>query len=254
MANSAFWFRLCRVRLSAVSLLALIRHGQARVGGPDYDVLSERGIEQAALIGSAWAALHAPWHALYMGPRRRHRDTVEHMRSGARRHGVELPEAQPVDAFDEVSIAPLIAQALSRVLPSCPDLLQQLGAGELDDEARAALKHVGGILDNLFMRWARGESFEGVETFEDFTLRVQRALREVMRREGRGRRVLVITSGGPVSVCMRLALGLSPEKAVSLLRSLANASITELHYTPDRMGIARFNSVGHLPPDIVTIL
>jgi broad specificity phosphatase PhoE len=235
-----------------VSLLALVRHGQARIDASDYDVLSALGIEQSQHLGRGWVAPHRPFDALYMGPRRRHRETATHLREAASAAGVELPSPEILEGFDEVDTRPLFAQVMTRVMPGYPRFREQLANGALDDDGKTALRHVGGMLRNLYVRWAAGESIDGIEPYADFSGRVQESLRDLMKREGRKRRVLLVTSGGPIGVCLRIALGLSVDKAVSLMGSVANASVTEMHYTEDRFGLTSFNVTAHLPPALVT--
>ncbi|MCB1888841.1 MAG: histidine phosphatase family protein, partial [Rhodocyclaceae bacterium] len=59
-----------------MSVLTLVRHGQASFAGDRYDALSPRGIEQARALGAWWAERSAGWNTVLQGPRRRHIDTA----------------------------------------------------------------------------------------------------------------------------------------------------------------------------------
>jgi broad specificity phosphatase PhoE len=59
----------------------LIRHGQASFGKADYDQLSERGIQQAQLLGKFWRSC-ASVDRLYLGDLLRHSQTAEHFLGG----------------------------------------------------------------------------------------------------------------------------------------------------------------------------
>ena len=89
-----------RSTVALVSRLLLVRHGQASVNGPDYDVLSELGAEQARALGARWAAEHAVGRltidAFYRGPQRRHDETATHLRAAAAEGGLELTELTAV--------------------------------------------------------------------------------------------------------------------------------------------------------------
>jgi len=59
-----------------VGALHLIRHGQASWGADDYDLLSETGERQAALLGMAWEASGWAPTAAVSGSMRRHTQTA----------------------------------------------------------------------------------------------------------------------------------------------------------------------------------
>jgi broad specificity phosphatase PhoE len=77
---------------------------------------------------------------------------------------------------------------------------------------------------------------------------VTRGLRAVMAAEGRGRRALVVTSGGPIAVAVRLALGLGDEVTLRLAWVVGNASTTELRWRGEEVSLFGFNHLHHLPP------
>jgi broad specificity phosphatase PhoE len=235
-----------------VSSLVLVRHGQASLHGDDYDVLSERGAEQSRELGRFWAERER-FDAIYVGPQRRHRETEAALREGAAERGLELPPAQVLEGLAEMDAASVFGAAMARVSPSCPDLRERLASGDLDEVAQTALHHMAGIVAKLIERWAGGEDVApGMEPFADFEQRVVESLQAVMKAERRGRRVAVITSGGPICLAVRLALKITPERAVGLMTVLANASVSELLFRESQLTLARFNAVDHLPRRLMT--
>jgi broad specificity phosphatase PhoE len=230
-----------------MSSLLLVRHGQASAHAEDYDVLSDIGARQASITGSALAKWVDRVDAVYRGPRRRHRDTLAHLTEAAAAAGLQLPEPTITDELDEMEVGRLFHEAMDRVLPTCPDLREQLATQQIRDDGRAALKHLGGVVSKYMERWASGEDLGlGLEPFDAFTKRVQAGLHHIMKNEQRGRRVLVVTSGGPISVAVRLALGVEARRSMALLAALANASLTELRYTEHDLSVEFYNHYSHL--------
>src|SRR5690606_13787835 len=158
-----------------------------------------------------------------------------------------------LDGMGEMDAAAVFAQAMARVTPSCPDLRQRLATGDLDDNAQQALGHMAGIVGKLIERWAGGEDVAPeMESFGAFENRVVESLQEVMKRERRGRRVVIVTSGGPICVALRLALKITPQRAVGMMTVLGNASVSELLFRESQLTLARFNATDHLPKHLFT--
>lgn len=233
-----------------------MRHGQASVNGPDYDVLSALGAEQARALGGRWAAEHAAGRltidAFYRGPQRRHAETARHLRAAAAEAGLETPEPEVVEEMAEIDMQALLVEARSRVLPSAPDLTAQLATGELDATSKRAMRHMMGIFAKMLERWGRGERFDGVEPFDDFTARVRRGLTAITRAQGRGKTVAVVTSGGPICASCYTAMAMPADRAVELMIMAVNGSVTELVYTESKLSLRRFNDHGFMPPGLVT--
>lgn len=79
--------------------ILLVRHGQASFGKRDYDALSERGHEQARVLGRALAEQGVVPDLVVRGGLRRHEETVAGMLTGL---GESIPEQVDVgwDEFD----------------------------------------------------------------------------------------------------------------------------------------------------------
>lgn len=228
-----------------VSRLLLIRHAQASFGSANYDVLSSLGIEQARCLGAHLASRAYTIDALYTGPAERHRDTAAHLRAAAAESGVDVAEPSVVDALDEYPALPLLERWLPKLGSERPEIARALtDAGTPAAIASRALEYIS-------LAWAQGELDTGdLESYEQFERRIDGALTSLREREGRGRTVAVVTSGGPVAMAVRHALDLAPRKTLELAWVVANASLTELRYRdPIAASLIAFNRIPHLTPD-----
>ena len=65
-----------------MSILHLVRHGQASFGAEDYDNLSPKGIQQSIELGKALAKQQSTFDHIIVGPHRRHIQTFEGIKEG----------------------------------------------------------------------------------------------------------------------------------------------------------------------------
>jgi broad specificity phosphatase PhoE len=229
-----------------VSSLLVIRHGQASIGADDYDVLSHLGIEQSRRLGGHLAGHGEQLDSAFVGPRKRQRDTVAHLRSAAAEQGVTYPEPEVLEALDELPAFELVRVGLPQLVERDPEA-KRLAENE---DGRA----LGRLFDLLLFRWAQGEiAAPDIETFQQFEARVSAAFAEIMRRSGRGKRVAVVTSAGPTSIALRLALGLSERKTCELMNLVANSAMTELRLRETELSLSLFNAVPHLTRELITL-
>lgn len=235
-----------------MSIVSLIRHGQASFAADEYDELSPLGIVQARRVGQWLAGARPRISALYSGPRRRQLDTARYMRESAGALGVALPEIVMREELDELPVRPILAASLPELIGDDPRLLSLARSGNFK-EARAGIS--GEVLlaavQRAIRKWAEGKLvIDGVESPESFVARVERVLAEVAAA---GDEVAVVTSGGPIAVCLVRTGELRLEQAFERAMRLANASITELDIAAAAaVTVLPGNPVAHLPPDEVT--
>lgn len=229
-----------------MSSLLLIRHGQASFGAEDYDVLSARGAEQSRALGRHLAASGTRIDAVYVGPRRRHADTARHLAEAAAEAGAPLPAPSAIAELDEFPAIEMLRLWLPKLAASDPALAAAVAAG---DPGRAALAAFGTVT----RAWAAGELEAGeIESFAVFAARVQRGLDAIMAAEGRGRQVLVVTSGGPISIAVRGCLDLGEQATLKVALALANGSTTEIKWRAGETTLFSYNHVHYLPRDLLT--
>lgn len=241
------------VRSPAMPRLFLIRHGQASfqaLTADEYDVLSDLGRRQAEALGRHLATRRRTFQQVWAGPLRRQRRTAELMIEAAGLSGHELPEVQEhagLTEYDAFGILHRVLEAPDRLAADLQDRLR-LDDGRPRDRATftAAIK-------TLMLRWAREElDLDGetpIEPYAAFEARVLAALDDIVRGLGRGEEAAVVTSGGPIGVALRRALGVDVDRTIELAWTVQNASFHELLARPGALGLVRFNNVAHLEPE-----
>ncbi|MEO8705024.1 MAG: histidine phosphatase family protein [Kofleriaceae bacterium] len=226
--------------------LFLIRHGQASYGEADYDKLSTRGKAQAEALGRFLAG--ARLDAVYAGPLRRQRETIEFAAATAK----NLPAPTTLDALAEYPAFEMLQHLMPRLVAEDPKfaVLQTAPTPRLLDEA----------FHSILGRWSRDEWFvEGVERVGDFVGRVRGGLDRVIRAAGSGARIACVTSAGPIGVAVGLAFGIPDDRMVRTSIVIRNASITEFAFRskgfdwqPDQLSLVTFNVTSHLPEELNT--
>ena len=231
-----------------MSVLVLVRHGQASFLQSDYDRLSALGERQSRMLGSYWAAQSARFDDVVTGPRVRQIGSAQLAAEAYAPCGMDLPAARVVDELDEYDsggvvgvLVPRLIQADQHVAVLADQYNQSKGSAE---EYRAFQR----MFEAVMKAWVRGQiASPEIGSWQQFKGRVLQGLAGIIDRNNRGRRVAVFTSGGPISVAVQLALGLSDEKALEINWALRNGSITEFLFTRDRFTLDAFNGLPHLP-------
>ena len=205
--------------------LVLVRHAQASFGADDYDKLSELGWRQSRWLGEYFAERAIEFDRVVRGSLRRHAETLVGIAEGAGR---------PIDGVEDARLNEYDAQAL---------LTAHL-KGEARPQGGDRREHFR-ILREAMYAWTDG-TLSGAphEPFSDFRNRVLAAL--AAAREGRAKRVLVVSSGGPISTVLADVLGMPLRGVVDLNLQTRNTGITELQAGTNRIHCVSFNNVPHL--------
>src|SRR3990172_4123936 len=99
-----------------MSMLALVRHGQASFFSDNYDQLSPLGEQQARLLGEYWVRRGAKFDEVYTGPRVRQIETAALAGEAFAKAGLPWPEPRFLEEFDEHQVDRLIKLAMPRVV------------------------------------------------------------------------------------------------------------------------------------------
>jgi broad specificity phosphatase PhoE len=220
-----------------MSVLYVIRHGQASFGQGDYDRLSDMGREQSRILGSYLKEQGIAFDAAYCGTMRRQSGTAE-LVLGQLDSAPGLTVLPQINEYDSESIMLALMPSLLEDEPHLTDLVSKLRS-----DRRAFQK----LYEGTMLRWISGRyDGGGFESWQDFHKRVARGIAQVRAENGRGRTAALFTSGGPISGVMRMALGLSDEMALRLTWIIRNASLSSFLYNDEMLTLSQFNRTGHL--------
>ena len=231
--------------------LILVRHGQASFFGADYDELSALGRRQAEALGTHWARTGVVFEAACIGPRRRHRQTLECVASAYRAEGLGFPAPLELAELDEHHGPAIIKAALGEDPTTAALASASIATG--DATAReAAVREFFTHYNTIMREWARGaHALPGVESWAEFRARTLTALDLLC--EGAGGARVAFTSGGFVSSAVGWLLGLDEDRVIDISLVLSNTALTEVGWSARRRRLVSFNALPHLPdPQAVT--
>jgi broad specificity phosphatase PhoE len=213
--------------------LYLVRHGQASFGAADYDQLSDLGHRQSVRLGEWFAHQGIRFDGLIAGTLKRHKQTLAGILEGMDRAGEHL-DWDGLNEYDsEAVIAAIHPHPLEK--PTSPEMY----------------RHHFRLLRDGLAQWMAGVvSPRGMPAYRDWAAGVSGALDHV-RANHYGQKVLVVTSGGPISTAVGHVLGTSPETTIELNLRIRNTAVTEFAFTPKRHMLVTFNTLPHLDaPDL----
>jgi broad specificity phosphatase PhoE len=227
--------------------LFLVRHAQASFLEQNYDKLSGRGEAQARLLGEYWVQRKVVFDRVAMGPRVRQQDTARLIGDEYRKFGLEFPEPLMLSEFDEYQGEVVLERSLPQLLKidqTIRDLHTEFQSASDSARKRATFQK---LFEAVLGRWVDGAiPLSGVETWSEFCSRVNSGLTKFLAPAGRGERVAIVTSGGPIAVAMQRALNLSPQHTLEVSWMSRNCSWSEFLYSKDRFTLSAFNSHPHL--------
>ena len=232
----------------------MVRHGQASWRDADYDQLSARGQEQARLLGVHWAQKNLLFDRAYVGPCRRHRQTLDEIAAVYRERGLLWPEPIELPGLDEYPGQLVLKHALPTLFEQEPGLPHPPSA--LDRNSELVQRQYLKLFQKVIRDWVRGEMHvPALGSWRDFRARVEGALQTMLAVDGRKKLIAAFTSGGPVAAGLGFALGIDDEKTLELSWLVKNTACTEFLFSAGRFSLATFNSHPHLAnQDLLTYI
>lgn len=207
--------------------LYLVRHGQASLGADDYDQLSELGARQAQRLGEHWRALDLRFDAVITGTLKRHTQTLAGIQQG-------------LDTAHRASLWPGLNEYDSEAIIGC------VHAGPLSKPTTPeGYRDHFRLLRQGLQAWMRGQAQpQGMPRHAEFLQGITAALDHI--RQHHDGNVLVVSSGGPISMAVGHVLNLGIDGVIELNMRMRNSSVSEFHFSPKRHSVVSFNTLPHL--------
>src|SRR2546423_380887 len=235
-----------------MSRLFLVRHGQASFLEQNYDKLSAIGERQSRLLGNHWAQRRVCLHRVYSGPRSRQIETARIVGEGYRNAGVPWPQVQVIQDFDEYAGDSVLDASLPGLAENNPDIrdLQHAFLCAVGPEDKH--KTFQRLFEIVIGQWVAGEiTVANVESWAEFSARVNRGLAQIAANGSPGEDVAIFTSGGPIGIAMQRGLDLSPRNTLKVAWMVRNCSWSEFLFSGDRFTLSSFNASPHIDDPVL---
>ena len=215
-----------------MSVVYLVRHGQASFGTDDYDRLSELGKDQSRITGEHLAAQQVAPVRLIHGEMLRQRQTAE---------GIQAGLGSALDPQIDTGWNEYQAWELTDALD------------DTDPRAQQDSKIFQAELERGAARWASGEHDEDYsESFDQFTTRVDRALDDACANLKSGETTVIVSSAGAIAWTAARLLGGGFDQWMAFNRVTVNTGITRIITGRSGTSLTSFNEHGHQSPERVT--
>ena len=211
--------------------LYLVRHGQASFGAADYDNLSDLGHQQSLALGRYFQSKGLLFDAVFAGTLKRHAQTYAGIAQGMAADRPALLRSGLNEYDSEAVVSAIHPEPLST-----------------DRTPENYRKHFRLLRDGL-AAWMEGVAQpKGMPPYPEFVKGIADVLDEVRTQFGAkdDAKILVCSSGGPISTAVGHVLGLVPATTIELNLRIRNTSITEFAFTPKRHMLVTYNTLPHL--------
>jgi len=222
-----------------MSELFLVRHAQASFGTGDYDRLSELGHRQARWLGEYFRFRGLTFDRVICGEMRRHRETAAGIFEGL---GQAADRLDTDACWNEFDFDRIVQAYLGQYPDDPPD--PAAPAGDFARTLRRALE-----------AWSEDRLKVTLpERWGEFEARVERGLRAMASSPGGERRILLVSSGGPIAMALRQVLQAPASAMVHMNLQLRNSSYSHVYFNARAVHLAGqfvghfagFNHVPHL--------
>jgi broad specificity phosphatase PhoE len=209
--------------------LYLVRHGQASFGAENYDELSSSGFAQCRWLGEYFVQAGLSFDRVVTGTMRRHAQTAYALLTAMGGQPVEIVQDAGLNEYDFHALFSALGES-----GLAPGLL-----------AESPMKHFYKGLKQVLLLWSEHKLPGRVpESWGRFQARVERA-RLAIQRMG-GKRVLVVSSGGPIAVFAQQVLQAPAAAAIALNMQIRNSSVSQYVLNDRAMSLVTFNTLPHL--------
>lgn len=217
-----------------MSLMHLVRHGQASAGTDNYDRLSSIGQEQSRILGQWWLMQGFSPKAAFHGTLERQRDTATLSLKALEQNNQVPPMSEHVglNEYDHRVVEAHFAAEHTDYEPEAMNFDEYLG---------------------VLSRWRDylpDEANQQIEPWSEFKKRGWETLKELTQHADHeaehDAEFVFFTSGGVIATVFSTVLNLDFEHTVNLIWRIRNTSITTFSLSNDTAQLVEFNSIAHL--------
>ena len=210
-----------------MTIIHLVRHGQASFGKEDYDNLSEIGFEQSFRLGQYFKTLNVNFDKILVGTLKRQIQTYNQIIKSYDK-SIDYESTPLLNEYDVKSV--LMGFVKGRCLTK----------DELHDQ-----KIHFNLLRSAVAAWSENKISHYVnETWYEFDERAQKCLKIINNTKPKS--ILVVSSGGTISMILKQILSLPPSQFVNLHFQILNSSYSKITISKFGMSLSLFNSIAHL--------
>ena len=210
-----------------MTIIHLVRHGQASFGKKDYDNLSEIGLEQAFRLGQYFKTLNINFDKILVGTLKRQIQTYNQIIKSYDK-SIDYESTPLLNEYDVKSV--LMGYVKGRCLTK----------DELHDQ-----KIHFNLLRSAVAAWSENKISRYVnETWYEFDERAQKCLKIINNTKPKS--ILVVSSGGTISMILKQILSLPSYQFVNLHFQIFNSSYSKIIISEFGMSLSLFNSIAHL--------
>jgi broad specificity phosphatase PhoE len=230
-----------------MGILFLVRHAQASFLEQNYDKLSALGEAQARHLGEYWARRKIVFDRVCAGPCVRQNDTLRLVSDAYHKASLKFPDPLMLPEFDGYQGEAVLEHSLPGLIENDQSIRALHAAFQSASDLAGRRTTFQKLFEAVIGKWVRGAICPpGVETWLEFCSRVNSGLAKFLSAGGRGERVAIFVSGGPIAVAMPRALQLSPKSTLQVSWMSRNSSWSELLYAAERLTLSSFNSHVHI--------
>lgn len=235
-----------------MSMMTLIRHGQASFFASDYDQLSSLGEEQSRLLGRFWGSYGYRIDEVYTGPRLRQQQTAELIGESFRQAGGDWPNPVVLAGLDEYDLQGFIQHLAPALADRNSHFASLVEAYQQSLPQPDRVRSFQSMFEQLLLDWqSETVPMANVESWTEFRQRVEKTIQQIQKTAPQSCRVAVVTSGGFIGTAVQSTLASPDRTALELNWRVRNSSLTEFVFTRDRLTLDSFNAVPHLPEPVL---
>ncbi|MBF0395588.1 MAG: histidine phosphatase family protein [Desulfobacterales bacterium] len=221
--------------------LYMIRHGQASFGKDNYDKLSDLGEHQAKLLAAYFVRKKLNFDMIYTGTLLRHRETAQSLIEAYKFNGFKPCEVKESKSFDEYDFKAIMKSIIPVLQAKNPQFNESL------DLIFKNSREFQYVFETAMIHWMSGnDNPPDLPSWNDFKDKVADEINFIMQNTGKGKKIAIFTSGGPIAATIQKVLQLSDYMTLKITCQIINSSVSRFKFNKESIMLSVFNDCNHL--------